>query len=121
LIIGVLGNPTEDDLEFIANDHAKRYLREMERATPVPLEQFLAVPNINPDAIDLLTKMLCFNPYKRITVDEALRHPYLEEYYEESEDEVDELAEVDLEFERRNLSVEEMKEMLIQECRLIEL
>ena len=31
----------------------------------------------NPDAIDLLTKLLAFNPKKRITVEEALAHPYM--------------------------------------------
>ena len=31
----------------------------------------------NPDAIDLLKRMLTFDPVKRITVDEALAHPYM--------------------------------------------
>ena len=31
----------------------------------------------NPDAIDLLKKMLTFDPLKRITIDEALDHPYM--------------------------------------------
>jgi serine/threonine protein kinase len=29
------------------------------------------------DALDLIKKCLNFNPNNRITVDEALRHPYL--------------------------------------------
>ena len=32
--------------------------------------------------MDLLDKMLTFNPHKRITVEEALAHPYLEQYYD---------------------------------------
>ncbi len=32
----------------------------------------------NPFAIDLLKKLLTFNPNKRITVKEALNHPYLQ-------------------------------------------
>ena len=32
-----------------------------------------------PQALDLLEKMLTFNPHKRIVVEEALAHPYLEQ------------------------------------------
>jgi len=34
-------------------------------------------PDADPDALDLLEKMLQFDPHKRITVLEALIHPYL--------------------------------------------
>lgn len=30
--------------------------------------------------------MLTFNPIKRITVEEALAHPYLEQYYDPSDE-----------------------------------
>lgn len=33
-------------------------------------------------ALDLLDKMLTFNPHERITVEKALAHPYLEQYYD---------------------------------------
>lgn len=33
-------------------------------------------------ALDLLDKMLTFNPNKRINVEQALAHPYLEQYYD---------------------------------------
>ena len=42
---------------------------------------------INITALDLLKCMLQFNPDKRITVEEALKHPYLEHLHCE-EDEV---------------------------------
>ena len=41
--------------------------------------------NVEPpsfEAIDMLDKMLAFNPHKRIAVEEALAHPYLEQYYD---------------------------------------
>ena len=66
--------------------------------------------------------MLCFNPYKRIGVEEALKHPYLAEYYEdEEEEEEEEVSAIDLRFEQEKLSVEEMKSLLYEDCRLIEL
>lgn len=39
-------------------------------------------PDANPLAIDLLEKMLQFNPAKRITVEEALAHPYLAQIHD---------------------------------------
>ena len=38
------------------------------------------VPEIDPHAKDLLQKMLCFSPNRRITAHEALDHPYFSEY-----------------------------------------
>lgn len=37
-------------------------------------------------ALDLLDRMLTFNPIKRITVEEALAHPYLEQYYDPTDE-----------------------------------
>lgn len=37
-------------------------------------------------ALDLLDRMLTFNPVKRITVEEALAHPYLEQYYDPTDE-----------------------------------
>lgn len=36
----------------------------------------------NPLAMDLLSKMLTFHPNKRITVEEALAHPYLKSLHD---------------------------------------
>lgn len=36
--------------------------------------------------MDLLDKMLTFNPHKRQTVEELLAHPYLEQYYDPADE-----------------------------------
>ena len=48
-------------------------------------------PAADPKALDLLDKMLTFNPNNRISVEEALAHPYVEQYYD-PDDEVSALS-----------------------------
>lgn len=43
-------------------------------------------PNANPDALDLLDKMLAFDPASRIGVEEALEHPYLQIWHDASDE-----------------------------------
>lgn len=43
-------------------------------------------PHADPKALDLLDKMLTFNPHKRITVEQSLAHPYLEQYYDPADE-----------------------------------
>lgn len=74
LIFNVLGTPSEDDMRFISNIKAKNYIKSLKKRPPKPFAQIY--PSANKLAHDLLEKMLQFNPAKRITVDEALAHPY---------------------------------------------
>ena len=38
------------------------------------------------DGLDLLRKLLAFNPENRYSVDEALNHPYLKDFHDPSEE-----------------------------------
>lgn len=61
----LLGTPTESDLGFIRNEDSKRYLRQL---PPHPRQPLATVfPHVHPLAIDLVDKMLTFDPTKRIT------------------------------------------------------
>jgi len=75
LIVERLGTPSEEDLEFVSSENAKNFMREQERRDPVPMATLY--PRGNPLAVDLLEKMLVFNPAKRISVNDALAHPYM--------------------------------------------
>jgi serine/threonine protein kinase len=50
------------------------YLSRLPKKSPIKWEE--KIPGANPLALDLLQKMLCFSPNKRITVHDAIRHPY---------------------------------------------
>ncbi|KAK8810444.1 hypothetical protein WA158_007019 [Blastocystis sp. Blastoise] len=73
-IVKKLGTPSEEDMQFIKNEKGKIYISKFKGYPKVNYQ--LMFPGINPLAADLLDKLLCFNPNKRITAGEALSHPY---------------------------------------------
>lgn len=71
-------------------------------------------PRTSDLALDLLEKLLTFNPVKRITVEEALRHPYLEPYHDpEDEPTANPIPEEFFDFDKNkdSLTKEELKRM----------
>ncbi|KAK9684815.1 hypothetical protein RND81_10G234700 [Saponaria officinalis] len=79
LIINLLGTPRDSDLEFITNSRILNFLKSQPFIPKTSLSSLY--PNADFMALDLLRKMLVFNPNTRITVSEALKHPYMTELY----------------------------------------
>ncbi|KAF1325655.1 Cmgc/mapk protein kinase, partial [Globisporangium splendens] len=78
-IFNVLGTP---DAMYIGNIHkeaAQKWLQRQRRRPKIPFTELY--PNANLLAIDLLEKLLVYDPEKRITAKEALHHPYLLEAF----------------------------------------
>ncbi|CAE5957073.1 unnamed protein product [Arabidopsis arenosa] len=80
LIVNILGSQREEDLEFIDNPKAKRFIRSLPYSPGMSLSRLY--PGAHVLAIDLLQKMLVFDPSKRISVTEALQHPYMAPLYD---------------------------------------
>ena len=84
LIARVIGSPSEEEMEFITSDKARRYIRSLPRSPRVDFQK--VYPEAEPDAVDLIDKMLVFDPASRITVEEALSHPYLASLHDVSDE-----------------------------------
>ncbi|CAI5743716.1 unnamed protein product [Peronospora destructor] len=89
LIIKFLGTPKQEDIGFVKNTKALRFLTKLAISKPKKWRDVFAETGVDhlvsSDAIDLLSKMLLFNPEKRISVDAALRHPYLAPFLDEND------------------------------------
>jgi len=73
-------------------------------------------PNASVSACDLLEKLLAFEPDDRLGVEEALRHPYLEELHcEEDEPICETLDPKDFYFEYLKLTKEDLRVLIEQE------
>lgn len=125
LILEVLGTPSYQDFEQIKSKRAKEYIANLPLRPRVPWKIVLG-QHVNPDAIDLLDKMLTFNPDKRIGASEALKHPYLKVYHDPDDEPEypplnleDEFWKIDNEGKNRTdedeLSMETLKKMLYDE------
>ncbi|ODN05744.1 Mitogen-activated protein kinase 1 [Orchesella cincta] len=114
-ILGILGTPSQDDLQCIINEKARSYLQSLQYKPKVPWEKLY--PDADRKALDLLDKMLTFNPHKRIVVEDALAHPYLEQYYDPADEPVaEEPFKLDMEYD--DLPKERLKEMIFEEAML---
>ena len=74
-VINVLGRINENDLPSTCTH--KNQLHNWADSRGSNLNQW--VKNANPSALDLLNKMLCYNPAHRISAHDALRHPFFNE------------------------------------------
>lgn len=81
------------------------------------LDQLFA--EYNPLALDVLKKMLVIAPEKRITVAEALTHPYFAEFHDPEDEPVsDPLHPYDFDFELYDLSTDQLLDLLYDEVML---
>ena len=116
-LLGYPGDGDEEDLEILKDFKDKEALKKIGKNAHARFDKrFESCP---PEAVDLLKKMLTFDPKKRITVDEALEHPYLSALHcPEDEPSTEPVSAFDFEFEIYDLRREDYKDLLYEEVML---
>ena len=70
----LLGSPSEADKSFVTDEKALEYLSSYSKMARVNFRtKFEGVPK---HGIDLIERLLQFNPFFRLTLDEAIAHPF---------------------------------------------
>lgn len=82
-IVELIGTPTDDDISSLGSSAAQKYLRK--KTFRPSIDWAAKYPEAGPQALDLLKRLLVFHPDKRISVDDALRHPYFAAIFDEAD------------------------------------
>lgn len=80
IVCAVVGKPTSDDLHFVTNEKARDFLMDLPSTNRKSFGKLL--PGACPAVIDLLDRLLQFDPRKRLSAADALSHPYVCDYRE---------------------------------------
>ena len=78
-IFEILGTPQDPTLTSLCSSRVYKYLRTWPRKTKVNFSEFFT--KCDSTGLDLLDKLLAFDPKQRINANEGLRHPYLATYH----------------------------------------
>uniref|UniRef100_A0A6U1B509 Mitogen-activated protein kinase n=1 Tax=Rhizochromulina marina TaxID=1034831 RepID=A0A6U1B509_9STRA len=84
-IVSVIGLPGEDLMEKITDEPIRKALYSGAECKPYPFRSYFP-RDTNPVALDLLQRMLVFDPRYRCTIDQALEHEYLADLHRQMEE-----------------------------------
>lgn len=111
LIFDVIGTPSDEDMNFITDQHAKEYLKSFEKKPKRNLkERFIGSTEAS---LDLLQRMIEINPNKRITIKECFEHPFFEKVRNLNM-EVTSNYRLNLDYENLELTVDELRKKFVE-------
>ena len=113
VIVDVIGSPNEESMGFVTDPNAVLYLKSLSQKKNNKINFKTKFPGSSEESLDLLQKMLIFDPNKRITVKECLEHPFFKSVRDPSKEEE---ATFNLEFEfedDNNLTVEKLRNLFL--------
>jgi mitogen-activated protein kinase 15 len=114
-IIAVTGPPKPEDLDAIQSAFAASMLESIPETEQKSLSKLF--PTAKPEAIDLMQKLLQFNPDKRIDAEEALKHPFVSLFHNPADEPIC-TSQIKLHLsDNKKYSINEYRERLYAEIR----
>lgn len=84
LIIKLLGKPSSEELKQINSSADFTIIDSMNAKKKYSFSQFFK--GASKEGLDFLRKTLCYDPRKRLTAEQALKHPYLSQFHNPEEE-----------------------------------
>ncbi|GAB7348964.1 hypothetical protein MBLNU459_g7949t1 [Dothideomycetes sp. NU459] len=112
IITELLGTPPDDVIQTICSENTLRFVQSLPKRERQPLKT--KFKNADPQAIELLERMLVFDPRTRVRAGDALADPYLSPYHDPTDEPVAE-EKFDWSFNDADLPVDTWKIMMYSE------
>lgn len=112
IITELLGTPPDDIIETICGESTRHFVQSLPKRERLPLSQKLRTTDH--DALNLLEKMLVFDPQKRITAAASLSQEYVSPYHDPTDEPVA-ARKFDWTFNDLNLAIEVWKSVMYDE------
>ncbi|KAG3097740.1 hypothetical protein PI124_g15191 [Phytophthora idaei] len=117
LIFDVIGAPSPEATIRFQSSQAQRFINSLGEKPKVPFRTLF--PKATDAAVDLLDRMLEFDPTKRISAQEALAHPYMQDierkYRSRGGVDPPPCMRADFSFDLKNLSKMELRALIVKE------
>lgn len=128
LIFEFLGTPTGTDMKCVRLERAKAYIDLLPHVGPRNIEMFFnnhqrrihkyGCEPVDSDGLELMSNLLSFNPERRFTASQALRHPYLDTYNQNANEPISSIVLEPTFLDRkrkRDLDMHDLKQHLYEE------
>jgi mitogen-activated protein kinase 15 len=83
-VMSFTGRPSAEDVESLQSSLAQTMLESLPPCRTRSLQEFF--PSASEDALDLVQNLMQFNPSKRLTIEQALSHPYVAQFHNPDEE-----------------------------------
>ena len=108
-VLEVTGRPSKEEMLSVQAPQAETIIETIPLTKAKRLKDLM--PGISKEAMDFLMKFLQFNPSKRITADQALKHPYVSQFHQD-EDEPCCKKVIDIPLDDHKYSIKEYRDKL---------
>lgn len=112
LIVGILGSPSDRLLQLCQSDLIKQFITHLGRKESIAWVTLF--PKASKKALDLLGKILVLHPGDRVSVDNALKHPYLNKYHDPDDEPIC-LPTFNFDFENEELTTSKLRNIIYKE------
>jgi mitogen-activated protein kinase 1/3 len=113
----MLGTPKEDELDIITSIGAKRFVELLPPTKGTPFDKLFPEYAHETQGLDLMKSMLATYHPKRISIDDALAHPFIASLRDPQQEKTADFEPYDTAFEHEDLDKPRLQELMWDEMR----